>query len=76
MAKVKIANKVFRLKHQHELKVPNMNDSFKFAAGEEFHIVADVLYMRGVPVVPAIQNIIMSWIQNNPLLFVEDTRNF
>ena len=54
----------------------SFKESFKFSNGEEFHIVADVLYMRGVPVLPGIQEIIMNWIKDNPLLFIGDTRQF
>lgn len=76
MPKVKITNKVFRLKHKKELKLPNSNEVLKFRAGEEFHIVADVLYMGGYLVPAGLQTFLINWILNNLFLFVEDTRIF
>jgi len=75
MAKVKITNRVFRLKHKKEIEAPT-GDMLKFKSGEEFHIVADVLYMNGYPVPAGLQTFLINWIMNNKILFVEDTRIF
>lgn len=75
MARVKIANKVFRLKHGGEYDIP-MLAKMTFINGQEFHIVADLLYMNGFPVPGGMQGPLINWIVNNKLLFVEDTRNF
>ncbi len=75
MTKVKIKNKVFRLKHKKEVKPPN-GGLLMFKAGSEFHIVADVLYMSGYPIAPGLQTFLINWVLNNKILFVEDTRIF
>jgi hypothetical protein len=75
MAKVKITNKVFRLKHKKEITAPN-GDMLKFKSGEEFHIVADVLYMNGYLIPSGLQTFLINWVTNNKILFVEDTRIF
>jgi hypothetical protein len=75
MAKVKITNRVFRLKHKKAIEAPN-GDMLSFKAGEEFHIVADVLYMSGYLVPAGLQTFLINWIMNNKFLFVEDTRIF
>ena len=46
----------------------------QFKLGEEFHIVADVLYRQGH--LSMIQKPIIDWIEANPTLFVDDTRQF
>lgn len=75
MAKVKITNKVFKLKRKTELKAPN-GEMLTFNDGQEFHIVADVLYMNGILLIPGLQKLLINWILNNKNLFVEDTRIF
>lgn len=75
MAKVKITNKVFRLKHNKSIEAPN-GDMLNFKSGEEFHIVGDVLYMSGYLVPSGLQKFIINWITSNQFLFVEDTRIF
>ena len=47
-----------------------------FESGQEFHIVADVLYMNGILLIPGLQKLLINWILNNKNLFVEDTRIF
>jgi hypothetical protein len=44
--------------------------------GEEFHIVMDVLYMGGMLLPAPFQDPIIKWIEANPKLFVDDTRQF
>ena len=75
MALVKYPNNVFRLKHGGEYEIPNAG-KMTFANGQEFHIVADVLYMSGYPVPGGLQLPLITWIENNKHLFVNDTRNF
>lgn len=76
MSKVKINDKVLRLKNDFNLSLPNTNDVFNFKGGQEFHIVADVLYMGGYPLPMGLQNFLIGWINDNPNLFVNDTRNW
>lgn len=76
MSRVKYSNKVFRLKKPMEVKFQNIPQALQFKLGEEFHIVADVLYMNGFPLPPAFQQPIINWIESNPKLFVDDTRQF
>ena len=76
MSKVKYVNKVFRLRKPMTLTVPGVNDPMNFKMGEEFHIVMDVLYMNGFPIPAPLQGPIIRWIETNPMLFVDDTRNF
>jgi hypothetical protein len=72
----KIGDKVYRLKHGQELELPNYKNTIKFSNGEEFHVINNVLYMRGVPVAPHLHDSILNWILDNPLLFINDTRQF
>jgi hypothetical protein len=72
----KNSNRVFRLKHGKETMIPGVNDPFQFQDGQEFHIVADMMYMGGFPLPPGLQKPVMDWVLANPVLFVEDTRNF
>ena len=76
MAKARISNAVLRLKHGATVRVPGIPDEMTFANGEEFHIVADVLYMRGFPLPGGMQGPMIDWITKNKNLFVGDTRNF
>jgi hypothetical protein len=75
MAKVKISNIVYRLKHDNTLEVPN-SQPLIFKGGTEFHIVADVIYMGGYPLPKGLQNFLIKWVTSNPTLFVQDTRIF
>lgn len=74
MNKIKINDKVLRLKNNYTLKLPNQKLEFDFKGGQEFHIVSDVVYMSGYPVPIELQHIMMNWIMQNPNLFVDDTR--
>ena len=75
MANVRVINKVYRLKHGKKHNVPGIGD-LDFIDGEEFHIVSDMLYMRGYPLPGNMQQPLIKWINDNPSLFVYDTRNF
>ena len=74
MSRVKYSNKVFRLRKAMEVNLNGVPQPLQFTLGEEFHIVADVLYMQGFRVM--FQKPIIDWIEANPNLFVDDTRNF
>jgi len=76
MARARISNAVFRLKHGATVQVPGIPDALTLPNGQEFQIVADVVYMNGFPVSPGMQNPIIDWILKNQILFVPDTRNF
>ena len=75
MAKVKISNIVYRLKNDNTLDVPS-SQPMLFKGGEEFHIVADVIYMGGFPIPRGLQTFLINWVTSNPTLFIQDTRNF
>jgi hypothetical protein len=72
----KNSNRVFRLKYGKETMIPGIPDVLHLKDGEEFHIVADMMYMGGFPLPPGLQKPIIDWVLGNPILFVEDTRNF
>jgi hypothetical protein len=74
MSRVKYSNKVFRLKKAMEVNLNGVPQPLTFTMGEEFHIVADVLYMNGFRAM--FQKPIIDWIEANPNLFVDDTRQF
>lgn len=76
MARVNIVNRVFRLKRPHTLTSPSLPNPLNFKGGDEFHIVADVVYMGGFPLPANLQKFITDWIMGNQHLFVEDTRHF
>lgn len=73
--KVKYNNKVFRLRKPMKVSFPGIPEPLDFKIGEEFHIVADVLYMNGFPLDAPFQYPLIDWIEKNPKLFVDDTRN-
>ena len=72
----KVLNKVYRLRNYAELQMPGYTEKLKFTGGQEFHIVNDVLYMSGHPVPGNMQVHIIKWIEDNPNLFIGDTRKF
>jgi hypothetical protein len=76
MSRVKYANKVFRLVKPMTVNFNGIPEPLTFKLGEEFHIVADVLYMNGFPLAAPFQQPIINWIESNPRLFVDDTRKF
>ena len=76
MSRVNIENRVYRLKHGKKTNIPGINEAFDFKDGQEFHIVADVVYMGGFPLPGGMQKPFIGWVLNNKNLFVEDTRHF
>jgi hypothetical protein len=75
MSRVKIVDSVYRLKNDYELRVPNA-DTINLKGGQEFHIVADVLYMGGYPLPAGLQDFMINWITSNPALFIGDNRSW
>jgi len=74
MARVKITQKILILKKDVEL----IKD-LTLSAGTEIEIVSDVVYIKGYPVPPEMQNIFFNWIlknMNDNSLFKEDFRRF
>ena len=64
-------NGVFKLKEDVTL-IEGMN----FKIGQEFELIAGVVYMGGFPLQLNLQSLIKNWMDNNPHLFTNDTRNF
>lgn len=61
-----ISNKILLLKREAKLK-----NGLEFPPNTEFHIVMDVVYMKGFPLPQNLQATMMSWINDNPTLFRE-----
>ena len=76
MAKRSIADRVFRLKISETVRLNGIPQDMEFKSGEEFHIVADVVYMRGFPLPAGMQTPVKNWILKNEVKFIDDTRIF
>lgn len=74
MAKRAIGDMVLRLKQAETVNFPGIPQPMEFKSGEEFHIVADVVYMQGFPLPPAMQSAMYNWLVNNPTKFIGDNR--
>lgn len=48
----------------------------EFKSGQEIEVVQNVIYVNGHPLPLHFQNLIMNWMDNNPNLFINDTRNY
>jgi hypothetical protein len=66
-----IKNKVYRLKQAAEVA-----KDMALPAGQEIEVVMGVVYVNGNLVPPTFQQLFMSWLENNPSLFEDDTRNW
>jgi hypothetical protein len=66
-----IKNRVYRLKQAAEVAKDML-----LPAGQEIEIVMNVVYVNGNMVPPSFQQLFMNWIENNPNLFEDDTRNW
>lgn len=66
-----ITNKVYRLKQATEV-APNM----PLPAGQEIEVVQNVVYVNGYIVPPTFQQLFLTWLENNPNLFEDDTRSW
>lgn len=76
MGKVKYVNVALRLKRSETVQLQGLPQPMEFKSGDEFHIVGDVVYMKGFPLPPAMQPILFNWIDSNIHKFVNDTRQF
>ena len=66
-----IKNKVYRLKQAAEVA-----QDMSLPAGQEIEVVMGVVYVNGNLVPPTFQQLFMNWLDNNPSLFEDDTRNW
>jgi hypothetical protein len=66
-----IKNKVYRLKQAAEVA-----KDMALPAGQEIEVVMGVVYVNGNLVPPTFQELFMNWLENNPSLFEDDTRNW
>jgi hypothetical protein len=66
-----IQNGVFRL-----TKDSIVMDGMDFKAGQEFEVIAGVVYMGGFPLQLNLQALIKDWMSKNMPILVNDTRNF
>ena len=66
-----IQNGVFRLKQE-----ATIIDDMTLPKGQEIELIAGVVYMGGFMVQTNLQSLIKNWMDNNPHLFINDTRNF
>jgi len=66
-----IQNGVFRL-----TKDSSPMEGINFKAGQEIELIAGVIYIGGFPLQTNFQVVIKKWIDANPTLFENDTRNF
>lgn len=66
-----IQNGVFRL-----TKDSTVMDGVEFKSGQEFELIGGVIYMGGFPLQTNFQGVIKKWMDTNPTLFQNDTRDF
>ena len=66
-----IQNGVFRLTTDSIVM-----DGMSFKAGQEFEVIAGVVYMGGFPLQLNLQVLIKDWMSKNISILVNDTRNF
>ncbi len=66
-----MTNRVYKLKQDTEVM-----KGVTLQAGQEIEVVMDVVYMNGYPLPPNLQPAFFSWIENNPKLFIDDTRQW
>jgi len=66
-----IQNIVYKLINEFD-----SNKGIAWPAGQEFEIVMDVVYVNGYPLGPELQSPTYNWIQLNPKLFKDVTKNW
>ena len=66
-----IQNGVFILKQD-----ATVTTDMSFPKGQEFEMIAGVIYMGGFPLQTNLQSLVKNWMDNNQNLFLNDTRNF
>lgn len=54
----------------------SFSNGIQFKKGQEFELVTGVVYVNGAMMDPRFQKIILDWINQNPKLFKNDTRNW
>lgn len=64
-------NKVFKL-----LKKTTLQNGVTLPEGQELEVVMNVVYMGGYPIPPNMQALVLNWIETNPNLFTDVTRNW
>ena len=58
------------------LKETTLQNGVKFPAGQELEVVMDVVYVGGYILPPNMQTLTLRWINENPNLFEEVTKNW
>ena len=58
------------------LKETTLQNSVKFPAGQEIEVVMGVVYVGGYPLPPNMQGLTLHWINENPNLFEDVTKNW
>jgi hypothetical protein len=66
-----IKSRVFRLKNDAEVA-----KDMPLKAGQEVEVVLDVVYVNGNMVPPVYQPIFLKWVNDNPTLFDDVTKNW
>ena len=66
-----IKSRVFRLKNDAEVA-----KDMPLKTGQEVEVVLDVVYINGNMVPPAYQSIFLKWVNDNPTLFDDITKNW
>jgi hypothetical protein len=58
------------------LKETTLQNGVKFPAGQELEVVMDVVYVGGYILPPNMQTLTLNWINQNPNLFRDVTKNW
>ena len=58
------------------LKETTLQNGVKFPAGQELEVVMDVVYVGGYILPPNMQTLTLRWINENPNLFEDVTKNW
>jgi hypothetical protein len=58
------------------LKDSTLVNGVKFPAGQEIEVVMNVVYVGGYPLPPGMQGMVLFWINENPNLFEDVTKNW
>lgn len=58
------------------LKETTLQNGVKFPAGQEIEVVMDVVYVGGYILPPNMQALTLNWINQNPNLFEDVTKNW
>jgi len=66
-----MTNRVLKLKDNAEV-----GEGMPLQAGQEIEVVQNVIYINGNILAPNFQELFMNWIEKNPTLFYNDTRDW